>query len=410
MKGFTTISIFLTTLLIQQGDLVRNRDGNRNHQPHLSQSTNSTELIKSVNKFTWNLFHNSKLPGATDNLVISPVMIQLLLSVLEKASTHETKRQLINTIGSIDTLELNDLLHEQKTSRSQIETAAGIFIDNSETIYKTFANQMKRDNIDLLSVNFKDSAAAKKRVNDWASDATHGLIKNLLGEAYNTEDLRMLLTTAIYFHSTWKYRFNRSMIMPFYSSNGVGKDIPFMELKQELVWEEIVLDYKISGSLVEIPYQNEDYSMVILLPDPQFSLDTFIRSMTLEKFNEAVRSIFVKKPKYITLKMPKFTISSRFSVVNPLLKMGLVDLFTINSKLPNIGLTETPTVNDIVQQAVITVDENGTTAAAAAASFLIPLSADSNDARTVTVDAPFLAIIIDRRTSIPLFISKIYQP
>lgn len=59
---------------------------------------------------------------------------------------------------------------------------------------------------------------------------------------------------------------------------------------------------------------------------------------------------------------------------------------------------------------MLKVDENGTTAAAATVSLLIPLSADMNIEEVIVVDRPFLAIIFDKTSEIPIFISKVYNP
>lgn len=92
--------------------------------------------------------------------------------------------------------------------------------------------------------------------------------------------------------------------------------------------------------------------------------------------------------------------------------MGLVDLFTTSARLPFLTTTHEPVkIDEILQQAVLKVDEVGTVATIVQTVGVITLSiSDTPDEVSFDVDQPFLALIVDRRNKIPLFMSKIYDP
>lgn len=92
--------------------------------------------------------------------------------------------------------------------------------------------------------------------------------------------------------------------------------------------------------------------------------------------------------------------------------MGLVDLFTINSKLTYLtSNNEFIRVDDILQQSVLNVDENGSVAASATSVAVVTLSISSVPEELIfEVNQPFLALIIDKRNKVPLFIAKIFNP
>lgn len=92
--------------------------------------------------------------------------------------------------------------------------------------------------------------------------------------------------------------------------------------------------------------------------------------------------------------------------------MGLVDLFTINSQLPFLtDSQEQVKVDDVLQEAVLKVDETGTVAAAAQSVAVVTLSInESPEEVAFIVDQPFLAMIVDRRNRTPLFLAKIVDP
>lgn len=92
--------------------------------------------------------------------------------------------------------------------------------------------------------------------------------------------------------------------------------------------------------------------------------------------------------------------------------MGVVDLFTVTSRLPYLTTDGYPAkVQDIIQNAFLSVDEKGTIAAAATFSHVVTLSLSSApEEMFFTADQPFLSIIVDKRNKIPIFISKIFDP
>lgn len=68
-------------------------------------------------------------------------------------------------------------------------------------------------------------------------------------------------------------------------------------------------------------------------------------------------------------------------------------------------------VSDILQFSVLNVNQTGTTAASATVVNAVPLSAPVPlPSVTITVDQPFLSLIVDKRNKVPLFISKIFNP
>lgn len=91
--------------------------------------------------------------------------------------------------------------------------------------------------------------------------------------------------------------------------------------------------------------------------------------------------------------------------------MGLSRLFTSPSDLAYIMAGKSVSVGDCLHSAKLSVDEQGTIAAAANAFSIIPLSISPPDPEVpFVVDQPFMVLLVDRRNKYPLFIGKIFDP
>ena len=79
----------------------------------------------------------------------------------------------------------------------------------------------------------------------------------------------MILLNAVYFKSNWKYKFNieNTIKREFKNSNNeiVNVDTMFKEFETIMYYE----DEKIK--MIELPYQDENLSMIIILPSEKYS-------------------------------------------------------------------------------------------------------------------------------------------
>lgn len=87
--------------------------------------------------------------------------------------------------------------------------------------------------------------------------------------------------------------------------------------------------------------------------------------------------------------------------------MGIVNLFTRNSKLPYLAEDQQSAlrVDDILQESFLYVDESGTVASSATVS-----QGSSLEEIAFKVDQPFISVIVDNRNKMPIFVSKICDP
>ena len=121
----------------------------------------------------------------------------------------------------------------------------------------------------------------------------------------------------------------------------------------------------IACKIIEIPYQDSDVVMQILLPNNGWTFDQII-----DVFNgstEDLDEIFQKKRKLernVHLTLPKFHLSQTHDLVPVLIKMGVSEMFKESADFT--AISEGPLYVDKTSQNVnLTVDENETEVASA---------------------------------------------
>ena len=156
---------------------------------------------------------------------------------------------------------------------------------------------------------------------------------------------------------------------------------------------------------VDVPYYPGEMSMTILLPD-EGTFGEFEDSLNAEQLDRILDKIEID---YITLTMPLFKFDSEFDLGKTLDGMGMTDAFGAGADFSGMTGTRELHISIVVHKAFVSVDEEGTEAAAATAVGML-LSGPSKEPILVTVDRPFIFLIRDRATGAVLFLGRVMNP
>ena len=254
----------------------------------------------------------------------------------------------------------------------------------------------------MNTVDFaNDTEAARLAINAWVAERTHDRIEELLAQGDLTDLTRFVLVNAIYFKASWIRKFNpdQTRTEPFQLLGGTSADVPMMHTNQKFEYA--------SGEgwqAVRVPYFGA--SMVIVVPDAgrfsdvEATIDSDVLAAMSAQMSEAM----------VDLGLPRWESESRFDLLDNLGRMGIVDLFDPDAAdLSGVADTRQLYVSHVIHQANVTVDENGTEAAAATAIVGDEVSAP-NRYVTLTIDRPFLYFIQDNTTGEILFLGRTLTP
>lgn len=114
----------------------------------------------------------------------------------------------------------------------------------------------------------------------------------------------------------------------------------------------------------------------------------------------------------VQLSFPKFKFESKLDLGQALSALGMSDAFDANlADFSGMTGARDLVISNVLQKALVEVDEKGTEAAAATAVVIGVTSAPApEDPQIIKIDHPFLFFIRDRETNATLFMGRVLNP
>ncbi len=244
-------------------------------------------------------------------------------------------------------------------------------------------------------------------INRWVSDRTKTKIPELISKGMINEMTEAVLTNAIYFKGLWASQFKKSDTKkgPFRLEDGQTVSVDLMRQEESFRYREDE-----TAQILELPYKGDDLSMVVVLPRERVSLTQVEKDLTASTINDWVKNLY---PQEVQVFLPAFTTRYKKSLPPTLKAMGMPLAFDPNradfSGIRELTPGENLSVSDVIHEAFVQVDEEGTEAAAATAVG-IKLTSMAPPPPVFRADHPFLFLIRHRPTGTILFLGRLTNP
>lgn len=245
------------------------------------------------------------------------------------------------------------------------------------------------------------AAAARDLINAWVAGRTADRIKELLPAGSVDAATVAVLVNAIYFKANWLDQFDPKATkqQTFTRLDGSGVTVDQMH-------RGLMTDYGsgVGWQAVRLHYAG-NVSMLMIVPD-----SGAFATVEAEFDNDLLSQVDGGLAQAeVTLDLPKWESASAIDLKPPLEAAGITDLFNPEAAdLSGIAANSRLYVKTAVHQANITVDEQGTEAAAATA-LAIAGSAVSKQVK-LSIDRPFFYLITDDVTGEILFVGRVLDP
>lgn len=362
-----------------------------------------------VQRFSENLFAES---FDKTNPVLSPVSAYLALSMAGMGAKGDTAKEFEAVMGGnlqAVSEKLMDTLPAD-TEGTQVMLANSAWVDDRMNCEADWLSIASNSYLASVYQTRLSSADAMNGINGWVEDNTKGLIKDFLEEPLDDE-ARLALFNTVYFKGKWRNPFEGGSThdKSFILESGEEVTVPMMSQRED------GLSYLSSAECdgIALPYRDSDLVFVALKPAEGQDVRQMCESLTLKKIGEMVDSA---QSRYVSLQIPKFKVTFDKKLNDDMKKMGLTSAFDQElADFTGIGLTQQmePLYIDIVRQkAVFIMDEEGTEAAAVTEVGMARVTSVMQERTPLQVhfDKPFLYMILDPETDVPLFMGIMDDP
>ncbi|MHC4243751.1 MAG: serpin family protein [Planctomycetota bacterium] len=383
------------------------------------EKTDKQLVVSGNNEFAFELY--AKLNGKEGNLFFSPYSISTALSLAYCGARGETETEMATVLhlptATKDTFGqmqfhsafgkiIKDLNNRGEKGGYELRVANALWGQNGYGFLEEYLELIETNYGGKLNeVDFIRAAeSARKTINKWVEKKTNDKIKNLIKKGVLNSMTRLVLTNAIYFKGNWARQFEKDKTNDalFTLADGEKVDAAMMNQTAEFGYLETE-----SFQGLELPYVDDELSMIIFLPKEIDCLDEFEKTLTVENLSKWLNKLYKCE---VVVSVPKFKMTSEFDLASVLKSMGMTDAFSSNANFSGINGQRDLFISAVIHKAYVDVNEEGTEAAAATAVTMKLTSVMPGRIPVFKADHPFLFLIRDNDSGSILFIGRVMNP
>nr|XP_006112403.1 serpin B6-like [Pelodiscus sinensis] len=335
-----------------------------------------SDLSKANTNFALSLFKELSENANTQNLFFSPLSISSALAMVFLGAKGNTAAQMAKVLSLVKPEEIHDgyqsLISEinRPGTKYALKIANRLYGDKTCQILTTFIDSCQEfyyaevERVDFCG----DAEDSRKHINAWVEEKTEGKIQNLLAQGVVDSMTRLILVNAMYFKGNWATPFDKygTVEMEFKINKDESKPVQMMFKRDEFKMGYIA-DFQ--TKVLELPYVDNETSMIILLPDEiqdnSTGLEQLERELTGEKL---AKWINLEKMDVTTVEvsLPRFKLEQTYNLKPVLRSMGMTDIFDETKvDLSGMSAKNDLVLSEAVHKSFVEVNEEGTEAAAA---------------------------------------------
>ena len=332
------------------------------------------------------------------NTLISPLSVSSALTMTANGANGQTKDEMEKVLGSgIPLDELNKYLSSFSGSLTsgedfKLRNANSIWFRDEEnrlTVEKDFLQK----NADYFGAAIYKRAfdnATCKEINNWVSEHTDGMIDKLLDNGDALSNIALINATA--FNAVWEtYYFDNFVEDGTFTDTNGNEQSATMLISEE---SEYINGDNCTGFIKK--YKGGKYGFAAILPDSNVSISDFVGSLNGDKLFKMLQNT---ENANVVAKIPKFEYEYSAELSEALKALGMPTAFSDSADFSGIS-GDKLLISDVLHKTKISVTEEGTRAVAATG---VVMSAAPDGDKQVILNRPFMYMILDNETMLPLF-------
>jgi len=376
--------------------------------------TDEEQVVRGNNDLAVGLYQQNR--EESGNLFLSPFSITAALSMTYAGAEQNTESQMADVLG-VGIAEpdwhthlgglTRDLSGDQGRGYT-LHVANAVWGQDQLPFHDAYVDVLDADyGAPLQTTDFAaDPDAALALINGWVADHTEGLIQDLFRTGDIDEFTRLVLANAIYFQATWARQFDEDDTWAAgFRVEGNYEDAWMMHMTSTF---PVYDDEEVK--VLEMPYTDEEASMVFVLPVENDGLAHVEQGLTREKLEGWIDGL---ADETADVALPRFRIDFETPLADNLKLQGMTDAFNpvaadFSGIAPLDAVDGALFLRGLRHKAHVGVGEEGTEAAAATG--VAVGDDDDTDIFVFHANHPFLFLIRDRVSGAILFLGRVSEP
>ena len=331
------------------------------------------------------------------NTLISPLSLSSALTMTANGANGQTKDEMEKVLGS--GMPLDELNKYLSSFSGSLTSGEDFKLKNANSIWFIKDNNFNVNN-EFLQTNadFYHAEIYKRaynseivnNINNWVSEHTDGMIDKLLDNGDALSNIALINATA--FDAVWETYYFDNFVEDgtFTDANGNEQSVTMLISEES----EYINGDNCTGFIKK--YKGGKYGFAAILPDSNVSISDFVGLLNGDKLFKMLQNA---ESTNVVAKMPKFEYEYSAELSEALKALGMPTAFSDSADFSGIS-GDKLLISDVLHKTKISVTEEGTRAVAATG---VVMSAAPDGDKQVILNRPFMYMILDNETMLPLF-------
>ncbi|XP_036171663.1 protein Z-dependent protease inhibitor isoform X1 [Myotis myotis] len=340
------------------------------------------------------------------NVVFSPLGLSLAMAALMLGATGQTRAQLEGVLSQTGPGDLPALFRRlrQHLSRNQelgLTQGSLAFVQEDFDVKGPFLNLSKRYfDTECVTVNFHNASQARKLMNHYMNRETQGRIPTLFDEV--NPDTKVILVDYVLLKGKWLTPFD-----PVFTKADTFHLNKYKTVKVPMMYSAgnfaSTFDERLRCHVLQLPYRGNASMLVVLMEkmSDHLALEDYLSTDLVDTWLRNMRT------RHMEVFFPKFKLDQKYEMHELLKQMRVTRIFSPWANLGELSaMARNLKVSQVLQRAVIEVDEKGTEAVAGTLSEIVAYSMPP----IIKVNRPFHFLIYEETWRVPLFLGRVVNP
>ncbi|MBQ4600253.1 MAG: serpin family protein [Oscillospiraceae bacterium] len=354
--------------------------------------------------FALELLSQCYQPG--ENTLVSPLSVHIALAMTAAGAKENTLEQMCTVLGMSAEEQRQFLRNFLSGQGEELQLANSIwFTDDPQfSVKEDFLQGCKKDfSAQLYRTHFDNTTAGE--INRWVQEHTKDMIDEIVKEV--PEYAVMYLINALAFEAQWESKYADYQVNDgrFTAEDGTVQNVELLHSTEQ----KFLSDDLATGFLKY--YKGRQYAFAALLPNEGVTMEAYLESLTAQSLYKTLNEPTDIK---VYAAIPKFETDFSIELSENLQTMGMSDAFDAEkADFTGIGTAAGGNIyiSHVQHKTYFSLTEEGTRAGAATSvEMAFGAALAPEEYRTVTLDRPFVYMLIDCESGLPFFIGTMMSP